>query len=90
MAHGEFGAALRFNALAPLAAAYLGAVWLYYLIAAARDVPPAWPTGAIAAGALVVMLAYWAGRLVDFFACSDGLGTIWRDNGIARLIRWLH
>lgn len=90
MAHGEFEAAIRFNAMAPLAAAYLGAIWLYYVLAAARDVPPAWPTDAIAAGALVVTLTFWAGRLVEFFACSDGLGTIWRDNGIARLLRWLN
>lgn len=90
MARGEFEAAVRFNATAPLAAAYMGAIWLYYLLAAARGAPPAWPTETIAASALVVTMAFWGGRLVDFFACSDGLATIWRDNGIARLIRWLN
>ena len=90
MAHGEFDAAFRVNAMAPLAAVYLGALWLYYLIAAARGAPPAWPTDAIASGALVVTGTFWAGRLVDFFACSDGLGTMWRENGIARLIGWFN
>jgi hypothetical protein len=87
MSHGEFGAAMRFNALAPLAAAYLAALWLYYVLYAARGEPPAWPTNGIASGALVVSLTYWAGRLVEFFACGDGAGTIWRDNAIARLLR---
>jgi uncharacterized protein DUF2752 len=86
MSHGEFEAALRFNALAPVAAAYLGALWLYYLLFAARGVPPAWPTDAIASSALVVSLTYWAGRLTEFFACGDGLGVMWRENGVARLL----
>jgi len=87
MSHGEFDAAIRFNAIAPLAALYLGALCLYYFLGAVRGAPPAWPTDAIASGALVVAMTYWAGRLVEFFACGDGVGALWRDNGIARLLR---
>ena len=89
LSHGEVGDAIRFNATAPLAVLYVGAIWLYYVINAWRGAPPAWPTGRIAEGALVVTLAFWAGRLAEFFACSDGLGTMWRENGIARLLRIL-
>lgn len=87
MTHGEFEPAIRFNALAPLAAVYLGVLWIYYLIEAWRGAPPAWPTGRIAAGAMVVTVTFWSGRLVEFFACADGLHVMWRDNGIARLLR---
>jgi len=87
MSHGEFEAALQFNPLAPVAALYVGAIWLYYVLFVSRGGPPAWPTDKIAASAMVVAMTFWAGRLVEFFACADGVRAMWRDNGIARLLR---
>jgi hypothetical protein len=87
MAHGEFEAALQFNALAPLVALYLAAVWTYYAIEAWRGAPPEWPTWRIAGIALLVTGAFWGGRLVAFLASEEGLRTVWRENVFARLLR---
>lgn len=90
MAHGEFGRAIQFNAIAPLATAYLGAVWLYYAIYAWRDAPPAWPTWTIAGIFMLVAGAYGIGRWVELFSGPEGLAMFLRDNAVSRLIRFLN
>jgi hypothetical protein len=89
MTRGEFDPAIRYNALAPIVAAYLAVVWIYYAIAAWRGSPPAWPTWTLAGAMMVIAGAFWMGRLVEVFSSSEGLSTIWRDNALARLLRAL-
>ena len=87
MTHGEFGAGLRFNAMAPIIAAYLALVWTYYALFAWKGSPPRWPTWRIAGAMMMLVAAFWAGRLAEFFSGPAALETIWHDNGIARLLR---
>jgi len=52
-----------------------------------RGEPPKLPTYKIGGTALVVLLGFWAVRLIWFFA-HDGLAVMAHDNAIARLIRF--
>lgn len=87
-AHLEFGEAFRFHPLWPLILAYGGLLWAYKILESARGEPPKWPSEKIALGALWVMMAFWAVRLVLFFA-NDGLAVVARDNLFSRLARLL-
>ena len=84
--HGQLREAFGFNAIWPLILGYLALLWIYQILQTWRGEPPKWPTYKIGAAALIVLLSFWAVRLVWFFA-HDGLAVMARDNAIARLIR---
>ena len=84
--HGKFREAFEFNAIWPLILGYLVLLWIYQILQTWRGEPPKWPTSKIGGAALIVLLSFWAVRLVWFFA-HDGLAVMAHDNAIARLIR---
>ena len=84
--HGLFRDAFEFHALWPLLLAYFVFLWIYKIVEAVRGEPPKLPTYRIGGTALLVLLAFWAVRLVWFFS-HDGLAVMAHDNVISRLIR---
>jgi hypothetical protein len=84
--HGHFREAFGFHPLWPLLLAYFAFLWGYQLAEVVKGAPPKLPTYRIAAGAIVVLLGFWVVRLAWFFS-HDGLATMARDNGVARLLR---
>jgi hypothetical protein len=84
--HGHFREAFGFHPLWPLLLAYFVFLWGYQLAEVAKGAPPKLPTYRIAAVAIVILLAFWVVRLAWFFS-HDGLATMARDNGVARLLR---
>jgi len=84
--HGHFPEAFGFHPLWPLLLAYFAFLWVYQVSEAVRGTPPKLPTHRIATVAIVVLLVFWALRLVWFFS-HDGLATMAHDNAISRLIR---
>jgi len=86
--HGQFREAFGYNAIWPLILGYLALLWIYQILQTWRGEPPKWPTSKIGGAALIVLLSFWAVRLVWFFA-HDGLAVMAHDNAIARLIRLL-
>ena len=85
---GHFGEAYSFHPLYPLFFLYFAFLWGFKLVETWRGTPPALPTGRIARVALLAVFAFWAERLVFFFALG-GLDVMTRDNLIARVLRWL-
>ena len=84
--HGHFREAFGFHPLWPLLLAYFAFLWVYQLAEVVKGAPPKLPTYRIAAVAIVILLAFWVVRLAWFFS-HDGLATMARDNGVARLLR---
>jgi hypothetical protein len=85
--HGRFVEAFQFNAIWPLILGYLAMLWIYQILQTKRGEPPRWPTYRIGGIALIVLLSFWAVRLVWFFA-HGGLAVMAHDNAISRLIRF--
>ena len=85
-AHGHFREAFGFHPLWPLLLVYFAFLWVYQLAEVVKGAPPKLPTYRIAAVAIVILLAFWVVRLAWFFS-HDGLATMARDNGVARLLR---
>ena len=84
--HGRFLEAFTYHALWPLLLAYFTFLWIYKILEAVRGEPPKLPAYKIGGTAILVLLSFWAVRLVWFFA-NDGLSIVQHDNAIARLIR---
>ena len=84
--HGKFREAFEFHALWPLLLGYFVFLWIYKLVETVRGEPPKLPTYKIGGAALIVLLGFWAVRLVWFFA-HDGLSVMAHDNVISRLLR---
>ena len=84
--HGKFREAFEFHSLWPLLLAYFTFLWIYKIIETVRGEPPKLPTYKIGGTAIIVLMSFWAVRLVWFFA-HDGLSIMARDNVISRLIR---
>jgi hypothetical protein len=84
--HGHFREAFGFHPLWPLLLAYFAFLWGYQLAEVVKGAPPKLPTYRIAAVAIVILLGFWVVRLAWFFS-HDGLATMARDNGVARLLR---
>jgi len=84
--HGHFREAFGFHPLWPLLLAYFAFLWGYQIAEVAKGAPPKLPTYRIAAVAIVILLGFWVVRLAWFFS-HDGLATMARDNGVARLLR---
>src|SRR3954468_1502504 len=84
--HGHFREAFGFHPLWPLLLAYFAFLWGYQLAEVVKGAPPRLPTYRIAAVAIVILLGFWVVRLAWFFS-HDGLATMARDNGVARLLR---
>src|SRR6185503_20209663 len=77
--HGLFREAFAFHALWPLFLAYFTFLWIYQVLEVVRGEPPKLPTYKIGGSALVVLLGFWAVRLVWFFA-HGGLAIVAHDN----------
>ena len=86
--HGRLGEAFQYHPLWPLILAYFTFLWIYQLVEVVKGQPPKLPTYRIAAGAIFVLLGFWAVRLVWFFS-HGGLATMAHDNAIARILRVL-
>src|SRR5262245_13930218 len=84
--HGLFREAFGFHALWPLLLGYFVFLWIYKIIETVRGEPPKLPTYRIGGTALIVLLGFWAVRLVWFFS-HGGLSEMARDNVISRLLR---
>ena len=87
--HGLLADAFQYHALWPLVLAYFVFLWVYQMIEVARGEPPKLPTYKIGGGALLLLLGFWALRLVWFFA-HGGLAHMADNNALARLHRLLH
>jgi len=86
--HGRLREAFEFHALWPLLLGYFVFLWIYQVVETVRGEPPKLPTYRIGAAAIVVLLGFWAVRLVWFFS-HGGLAIMAHDNVIARLLRFL-
>lgn len=86
--HGHWEEAYFFHPLYPLIFLYFVFVWGCKLVETWRGEPPRVPVYRIAGVACLALFAFWAERLVIFFA-TGGVEVMARDNLLARLLRWL-
>lgn len=84
--HGHFRESFEFHPIWPLIAGYFTFVWIVKIIETRREEPLKLPVYKIGGTALIVLMSFWALRLVWFFS-HGGLAIMAHDNGIARLIR---
>jgi len=84
--HGRLREAFEFHALWPLLLGYFAFLWIYKIVETVRGEPPKLPSSKIGGTAILVLMGFWAVRLVWFFA-HDGLAVMAHDNLISRLMR---
>jgi hypothetical protein len=86
--HGHWAEAYAFHPLWPLLLAYFGVLCAWKIVEEARGRPPGIDGARVSFYAAVALSTYYILRLAFFFA-HGGLGVMWENNAVARLLRVL-